>query len=588
MKSCVSRCVPGGLCLLTAAILLSFIGASAGTTQAADPRWTVTADAPANTVKWPTKLELAIEQPSRFEEILFPSRPSEYCLVGLDAYESSRGELWNLTTGKREGAIKGMPEKATRRALSPDGKYLALVLLDRARANTVEVWSLQTGDRLSSFPADDKALSMTILDFASANELVTYTFGQQNGKFVYHLRVWEPATGKSLRQLDLEKNLSGDTRYDISPAGRWLATLANPEVAIYDLRTGKVAGTITPPTKTEDGKHVSIDSVRFSPDGTEIACLSDGSDGSVLVVHDAATGQRKLTHELPKSFKSALQHPASYKGPHVEFVAEPAGFLWHGGGFIERETGLMLWRYQQGLTEFSHWKRLLTPGGLVVSSGGHDSRKIVLRPFPAEMLKKSLAAYRGDVPALVKPGEKVKLNVKVSQVRYGQSADAEAVLADVLAERLADDGLEAGDDGATAMSVHYQEGTGKTLQEIKGGNLRGRGGVPTGRTVQSTSAELDIKWTSRDGKTIYEHTLKLDPSMLLFTNQPQVTDEMARKQVFAIVKLQLAGLPMPYFVPNDKSLAVLPMTTSSEAAEPVSRKDALKKKISSKLKKVGK
>ncbi|HET6880686.1 MAG TPA: hypothetical protein VFI31_11055 [Pirellulales bacterium] len=515
--------------------------------------------------------------------------PSPFCLVGLDAYESNRGELWNLAAGKREGLIKGNPEKANRRTLSPDGKYLALAVLDRAQANSIEVWSLETGERAASFPADDKSLSMTILDFAGPNELVTYTFGQQNGKFVYHLRIWEPATGKSLRQFDLEKNVSGDTRYDISPGGHWLATLMNPEVVIYDLRTGKPAGTITPPSKTEDGKHVSVDSVRFSHDGKEIACLSEGSDGSVLVVHDTATGERKLTHELPKSYKSALQNPASYKGPHIEFVAEPAGFLWYGGGFIERETGLMLWRYQQGITEFSHWKRLLTPSGLIVSSGGHDSRKIVSLPFPADKLKASLKAYRGDAPALVKPGEKVKLSVKVSQVRFGKPADAEVALTDVLAERLADDGLEAADEGSTAVSVQYKEGTGKTLQEFKGGNLIGRGGVATGRTVQSTSAELAIKWTSADGKaTIYEHTLNLDPNTLLFTNQAQVTDELARKQVFDIIKIQLAGLPMPYFVPNDKSLAVLPMTTTSQAAAPVSRKDALKKKINSKLKKVGK
>jgi hypothetical protein len=250
----------------------------------------------------------------------------------------------------------------------------------------------------------------------------------------------------------------------------------------------------------------------------------------------------------------------------------------------------MLWRYQQGTLEFSHWTRLLTPAGLIVSTGGHDDRKIVSLPFPAEELKHSLAAYRGDAPASIKPGEKVRLSVKVSQVRFGKPTDAEAALASVLAERLADDGLEAGDDGPTTMSVRYKEVTGKTLQEFKGGNVPGRGGVATGRTVQSTSAELTIEWTSGDGKTtIYEHTLNLDPNTLLFTNQAQITDELARKQVFDIIKLQLAGLPMPYFVPNDKSLAVLPLTTSSQAAAPpLSGKDAIKKKINAKLKKIRK
>lgn len=587
MKWCPSRCA-----MCCAWLLISLFASGLSPASAAgrvDPRWSVQADPPATATKWPTSLELSIEQPPRLEEILFPRANSEFCLVGLDAYESGRGELWNLAAGKREGVIKGSPQKATRRSLSPDGKYLATAVLDRAHANEIEVWSLESGERLATFPADDKALSMTVLDFAAPGELVTYTFGQQAGKFVYHLRVWDPVSGKSLRQLDLDKNISGDARYDISPGGRWLATLIGPEVVVFDLRSGKLAGTITPPTKTEEGKHVSIDSVRFSPDGQEMACLSEGSDGSVLIVHDVATGERKLTHELSRSMKSGLQHAASYKGPHIEFVHEPAGFLWYGGGFIERETGLMLWKYQQGILEFSHWKRLLTPGGLIVSTGGHDSRKIVSLAFPTDKLKKSLAAYRGDAPALVKPGEKVKLSVKVQQVRFGKPAEAEEALMAALAERLADDGLEAADDGPTAISVQYTEAAGKTLQEVKGGNLLGRGGVATGRTVQSTSAELAIKWTSKDSKSkVYEHTLKLDPSMLMSRNQGQFTDEMARKKVFEIIKIQLAGLPMPYFVPDDKSLAVLPLTTSSEPAAPLSGKDALKKKINAKLKKVRK
>jgi hypothetical protein len=130
---------------------------------------------------------------------------------------------------------------------------------------------------------------------------------------------------------------------------------------------------------------------------------------------------------------------------------------------------------------------------------------------------------------------------------------------------------------------------GQTLQEVKGGTPFGRGGTPTGRSVQSTAGELVIKWTSKDGKTkIYEHTVKLDPSTLFIRDQGDVTPEKARQQVFEILKRQLAGLPMPYFVPTDKSLAMLPLTTSSDNAAPLSPQDAMKKKIEAKKKKVGK
>lgn len=586
------------MALAASVVLLTVGGPFSGSLQAADKaqgkgdapaRWGVKADPPASVVQWPETLDVSIPQPARFEELLFPTRTSEFCLAGLAAYESERAELWNLVTGKRVGAISGTPPKANKRALSPDGKFLAVAVLDRAQANDVEVWSLETGRRVSNFMADYREFSMTILDFAGPGEVVTYTLGQQNGKFGHHLRVWDANTGAPLRQMDLDKNISGDTRYDISPGGKWLASIVIPEVVIYDLQTGQAKANITPPSKTEGGEHVSIDNVRFSPDGSEIALLAEGQKSAVLKVLDLNTGETKVTHELAASMKSALQNPASYKGPHIEFVSQPEGFLWHGSGFIERDSGLMVWTYRQGQLEFSHWKRLLTPAGLIVSTGGHDSRKIEVLPFPSAKLQKTLEAYRSDGPAIIKPGEKVKVTVKVGEVRFGKPDEAKQSIETVLAERLADDGLEVSEDGGTVLAVQYKEMAGKTLQEVKGGNPIRGGGTPTGRTIQSTAGELQIKWTTKDGKTkVYEHVLNLDPSYLSVRSEGEITDATARKQVFEILKIQLAGLPMPYFMSTDKELAVLPMATTSEMASPASPKDALKKKIDAKKKMVKK
>ena len=520
--------------------------------------------------------------------MLFPRSASPFCLTGLAAYESDRAELWNLATGQRIGGISGQPEKAIKRALSVDGKYLALAVLDRSRANDVEVWSLESGQKLAGFMADERNLSMTILDFAGPDEVLTYTFGQQNGKFGYHLRIWDAKTGKSLRQFDLAKQISGDSRYDISPGGQWLATIVLPEVQIYSLQTGESQGAISPAIKAEDGQTVSINSVRFSPDGKELACYCDGQSDSVLTVHDMASGEQTLRLDLSANLKAALLHPASYKGPAMEFVQQPAGFLWAGGGFIDRDTGLMVWNYRPGQLEFSHWQRMLTPAGLIVSSGGHNERKLQVVPFPAEKLEQTLAAFHADAPAIVKPGEKVKLTVKVGEVRFGKPAEAKTSIENALAERLAEDGLEIAADGATLMTVQYKETLGKTLQEVQGVNRFNplAGGTPTGRSVQSTAGELQIKWTSKDGKTtIYNHVEKLDPGFLAIRDPAQVTEEKIRQQVFAILKIRLAQLPMPYFVPQDKELGTLPLVTASPAATPPSRQALMKQKIEAAKKK---
>lgn len=591
-RSTLQPLLTGSLCFLLAVGVLTAADSKKNekakkVTKSA--KWEVKPDPPETAIEWPAELSLSIEQPPRVEEILFPTTPSEFVLVGLDAYDSDRAELWNLPTGQRMGVMNGTPVKSNRRALSPDGKYLALAALDRKSANEVEVWSMETGKRVSTFPADAKEMSMTIIDFAGPGEVLTYTFGQQNGKFGFHLRIWDAEKGTALRQIDLDKNLSGDGRYDISPGRNFLASIVIPEVLILDLQKGRIKGTISPPVKTEDGKHVTIDSVRFSPDGNEIAVMSEGQLSGVIAVHDMATGNKKLTHEVTAPQKNSLQHPASYKGPHLEFVTVPNGFLLYGGGFIERETGLMVWNYRMGILEFSHWKRILTPAGLIVSTGGNNSRKIQVTPFPSEKLAKSIDAYRGSTPALVKPGEKVKLTVEVGEVRFGKPEDTKKGIERALAERLAEDGLAVADDGATVMTIQYKETAGKTLQEVKGGTPLGGGGVATGRSVQSTAGELKLAWTSKDGNTpIYTETINLDPSRLMVRDSGDVTDEKIRQQVFAILKIQLSSLPMPFFVPTDKELMVLPMVTTSQMAAPASPDDALKAKIEAKKKKIAK
>lgn len=575
------------LCVFIAGAEQALLAYPAPKPTQADPRWGVKADPPARPVSWPDTLKVSIAQPARQEEILFPSGHSEFCMVGLDAYESDKGELWNLATGTRAGVITGNPAKATKRALSSDGKYLAVATLDRAKANEIEVWSAQSGKRLCTFTADDKSLPLPLLDFAGPGEVLTYTFGQINGKFVYHLRVWDAETGKSLRQFDLDKNISGDKRYDVSPGGHWLATIVNRQVLLYDLQSGQVKGTITPPEKTDDGDFVSLDAARFSPDGSELACICEGQKSAVLTVNDVSTGAVKLKHDLAASTKKSLQNAASYKGPQIEFVAAPASFLWSGGGLIDRETGLLVWTYRQGTLEFSHWRRILTPAGLIVSTGGNGSRKIQSVPFPADKLQKSLDAYRGDAPAIVKPGEKVKVVVNVGKLRFGKPEETKSELNDALAERLADDGLAVDDGGGTVMTVDYSETAGKTLQETKGGNPI-RPGTPTGKSVQSTAADVKLSWVSTDGKTkIFETTFNLDPSFVSLRPNEQLTEEAVHKHVFAMLKIRLNGLPMPFFVAKDSSISPLPVATASDMAAPGSKEDLLKKKIEAK-KNVGK
>lgn len=547
--------------------------------------WQLQADPPTEQIEWPEKLTLGIAQPQQSEEILFPLARSPFCLVNLKPYESAQAELWDLRKNKRVGAIQGTPQQAVDRALSPDGKYLAIAVLDREKANDVEVWSLSTGKKLCQFQAADRKHSLTYLNFAGPDELIVFTLGDTGGKSTARMSIRDANTGKELRDIKIQNNIGNKKQTDISPGRTYLATVYWGEAAIYDLNTGEKVGAIKPGDKTEAGELASISSVRFSPDGKEIAVYGEGQRAGIITVYDLATGNQTARLELSGAMKSSLQHPASYLGPPIEFTADPPGFLWYGSAVVDRETSALVWQYKQGILEFSHWPRILTPSGLIVSMGGHGARKIMVAPFPSRELAQAMEDYRSEKPALVKPGEKVKVKITVGPVRSGTKEAALKALQEVLAERLAEDGLEVDDSGSTLFTFKYSEREGKELKEVKGGDFLGRGGKETGRTVQSTAADVEISWTSKDGKTkIYEHKFDYDPSVLIVRSNEEVNATAARNSVFASLKVYLAGLPMPYYVPLEKGGQTLPLVTNSALAAPPSKADMLKSKIDAKKK----
>ncbi|HVV99038.1 MAG TPA: WD40 repeat domain-containing protein, partial [Planctomycetaceae bacterium] len=360
---------------LAAALIAGALPLTASGKDVKTAGWAMKPDPPASPVKWPEKLSLNIAQADRADELLFPTNLSEYVLSNLKHYESDGGELWNLTTGKRVGAIKGSPSKAHKRALSPDGQYLAINVLGGDIPNLVEVWSLSTGQKVASWQADEAKMSMTILDFAGPGEVLTYTFGNPTGKFAYHLRVWDAQSGKPARQFDLKQTIGGDKHYQVSPGRRYLATMHSGEVAFFDLTNGEKVGAVAPPNKTEAGENVNSEGFRFSPDGSEIAVISDSFNATTIRAFDLETGDAKLTHDLP-SFKFGLQHASSYKGPSVDYATDGSAFLFFGSALVDRESGMVLWTYQSPPADYNHWPRILTPAGLISSVGSRRDCKV--------------------------------------------------------------------------------------------------------------------------------------------------------------------------------------------------------------------
>src|SRR4051794_11539034 len=90
MRAVVCERSPGSVkMVLTLAMLAAFAAPS-------NADWKPPVDPPAKTVVWPAKLQLGMPQPPQFDELLFPSTESPYCLGGLGAYDSSQAVLVDL------------------------------------------------------------------------------------------------------------------------------------------------------------------------------------------------------------------------------------------------------------------------------------------------------------------------------------------------------------------------------------------------------------------------------------------------------------------------------------------------------------
>jgi hypothetical protein len=65
--------------------------------------------------------------------------------------------------------------------------------------------------------------------------------------------------------------------------------------------------------------------------------------------------------------------------------------------------------------------------------------------------------------------------------------------------------------------------------------------------------------------------------------QGEVNAEGARKGMLEMIQLQLSGLPIPYFIPADKTLSLLPAVSEIASGEPP-KEDKLKRKVDAKKK----
>jgi WD40 repeat protein len=154
-------------------------------------------------------------------------------LVSADADKALR--LRDFATGKELRKMEGHAEPATV-AFAPDGKQILSASTDK----TVRLWDVETGRLVRTFeefkdatPQQGHDLIVQAFFLPGGRQVAGYVWGTDR-----KLLVWDTATGKVLRKLDLGADHHKDVA--VSPDGRWLLTgHEDRTVRLRDLTTGK-------------------------------------------------------------------------------------------------------------------------------------------------------------------------------------------------------------------------------------------------------------------------------------------------------------------------------------------------------------
>jgi WD40 repeat protein len=268
-------------------------------------------------------------------------------------------------------------------AFAPDSNTLA----SGSWEGTVAIWDVATRKLLRKINAQFNAygaVTRQALAFSTDGAVLATINHTQDA-----VRLWDPATGKLIRQFERTKPVG----VVFSPDGKLLATLGgtaakgtlNDSIPIWEWDTGKLV-------REFRGKHSSLNSLfftfAFSPDGTKLA----GGGINKLYLWDLATGNDLLaSSSAPLGRVSALAYSPDGQLVATGGIEDGVIRLWEPG--TGRPVGqLGEDRHTQGVSRFA-----FSPRRDTLASVGLDNTLLLWDLATGRMLRQ----FQGDFQAVL-------------------------------------------------------------------------------------------------------------------------------------------------------------------------------------------
>lgn len=300
--------------------------------------WKVTVDPPAEPVEITKEGEFTIKMPdaqSSDRTAMYPTGYSTIVALGDNSSDRARREIWNYATGKKLNALGGVRLWGSTYALSPDGRYLA-VILHGADSKGPRVIDLEESKDLGQLPLADRLSFINFLHFPSADRLVAQMGSEP-------MKSWKIPSGEFERDVAMPERFEKES-IAYSPGGRYMAVTETKDnkLHVIELETGATVG-ITPMPTSSDGSSYRCIGMQFTRDGTKLAGLFDIGSVSRILSWDITNGEVNDNFRFDQRVSALIEGAYSYKGAKLEWFPNGKRYLLYGTAIFDRDAGRIVW-----------------------------------------------------------------------------------------------------------------------------------------------------------------------------------------------------------------------------------------------------